>query len=228
MVVRVRHRDVAGQQVEQRRDVGGALDRGVPAQRQDAAARAADVAQQQLQDRRGADVLHADGVLGPADRVAERGRALASRVLGDRLAYLAEQLRRDAADLLDHLGRVAGEVPLQHLEHAARMLQRLVALRLARRASGRRSRAPRRAPDSDRSPSPVTRRTARRAARPRRARSMPVVLPGRRVVGAGLGVEAAEQPVEVLGVAEVLAAGSSPRWCRPRRSRGTTGRCSST
>ncbi len=30
-----------------------------------------DVAQQQLEDRRGADELRAQGVLGPADRVAE-------------------------------------------------------------------------------------------------------------------------------------------------------------
>ena len=78
--VRVRHREVAGQDVVERRDVGRALDRGVPAQRQDPAAGAADVAEQQLQDRGGADVLHADRVLRPADRVARtpscaRGRS---------------------------------------------------------------------------------------------------------------------------------------------------------
>ena len=65
------HRQVAGQDVVERRDVGRALDRRVAAQGQDPAARAADVAQQQLDDRGGADVLHADRVLGPADGVAE-------------------------------------------------------------------------------------------------------------------------------------------------------------
>ena len=52
----VRHRQVAGQQVVERRDVGRALDRRVAAQRHDAAAGPADVAEQQLQDRRRADV----------------------------------------------------------------------------------------------------------------------------------------------------------------------------
>ena len=122
----VRHRQIAGQDVEERRDVGRALDRRVPAQRQDAAARAADVAEQQLDDRGGADVLHADRVLRPADRVAERRRALAARVVAQRLGHLEELLARDAADLLDHLRRVAGEVALEDLEDAARVLQRRV------------------------------------------------------------------------------------------------------
>ena len=74
-----RHVQVAGQQVVERRDVGRALDRRVAAHRHDAAARAADVAEQQLEDRAGADHLHAGGVLRPADRVDERGRALAAR-----------------------------------------------------------------------------------------------------------------------------------------------------
>jgi hypothetical protein len=39
----------------------------VPAQREDAAARAAHVPEQLLDDRRGADVLDADGVLRPPD-----------------------------------------------------------------------------------------------------------------------------------------------------------------
>ena len=98
------------------------------AQREHAAARAADVAEQQLEDRAGADHLHAGGVLRPADRVEERRRALAARVADQRLGHLQELLARDAADLLDHLGRVAREVAPQDLEHAARVLQRLVAL----------------------------------------------------------------------------------------------------
>src|SRR5207237_4611385 len=43
VLVRVRHRKVTGQQVVQRRDVGRALDRRMPAQRKNAAARPADV-----------------------------------------------------------------------------------------------------------------------------------------------------------------------------------------
>ena len=41
-----------------------------------------------------------------------------------------ERVRRHAADLLDHLRGVAGEVPLQHLEHAPGVLQRLVPVRV--------------------------------------------------------------------------------------------------
>ena len=91
----------------------------------------ADVAEQQLQDRARADHLHAGGVLRPADRVAERGRALAAGVGDQRLGDALELLLRDAADALDHLGRVAREVALEQAEHAARVLERLVALDLA-------------------------------------------------------------------------------------------------
>ena len=75
----VRHREVAGEDVVERRDVGRALDRRVPAQRHDPAARPADVAEQELDDRGGADELDADRVLRPADGVDERARALAAR-----------------------------------------------------------------------------------------------------------------------------------------------------
>ena len=130
VLVGVGHRDVARQDVEQGRDVGRALDRRVPAQRQDAAAGPTDVAEQGLQDRGGADDLRADAVVGPADGVAERRRALASAVAGERVGDLREVGRRDAADLLHHLGGVAGEVPLEDLEDAVRVLQRLVAAAL--------------------------------------------------------------------------------------------------
>ena len=67
------------------------------AQGHDPAAGTAHVAEQRLQDRRGADVLHADGVLGPAHRVDER--VVRSRpefdVSGS--ADPGERLRRDAA-----------------------------------------------------------------------------------------------------------------------------------
>ena len=122
----VGHGDVAGQQVVQGRDVGGALDGGVAAQGHDPAAGPADVAQQQLEDGRGADVLGPDRVLGPADRVGEAGRPLPARVLAQQLGHLQELVGGDAADLLDQLRGVAAEVPAQELEHAARVLEGLV------------------------------------------------------------------------------------------------------
>ena len=124
---RLRHRDVAGQDVEERRDVGRPLDARVPAQRHDAATRAPDVAEQALQDRGGADDLRADAVVGPADGVADGRGALAAAVAGQRVGDLEEVLRGDAGGLLHHLGRVAGEVPLEDLEDAALVLERLVA-----------------------------------------------------------------------------------------------------
>ena len=84
------HRQVAGQQVEQGGDVGAALDAGVPAQGEDAAAGAPDVAQQQLHDRPGADVLRAHAVLGPAHAVDQRGGALAAGVGRPGVAHRAE------------------------------------------------------------------------------------------------------------------------------------------
>ena len=65
--------------VVQRGDVGRALDGGVAAQGEDAAAGPADVAEQQLQDRRGADHLHAGRVLRPADGVADGAGAVRAR-----------------------------------------------------------------------------------------------------------------------------------------------------
>ena len=67
----IRHIQVAGKGVIQRGDVGGALDRGVAAQGEDAAAGPPDVAEQQLQDGGGADDLHADRVLRPADGIGD-------------------------------------------------------------------------------------------------------------------------------------------------------------
>src|SRR5215210_4324353 len=65
-------------------------------------------------------------MLRPADRVAERRGLLPPGVLGQGPGYLEESLLRGAADLLDHLGRVPGEVAPQDLEHAAWVLQRHV------------------------------------------------------------------------------------------------------
>ncbi len=170
------------------------------AQSLDAAARTADVAQQQLQDARRPDELRAVAVLGPADRVDELGGLVGPRVLRQVPAHLLEQVAWHPAHPLDHLRRVAGVVAAQHVEHAARVAQRLVA------------------------PGPAVQRDAGAAldlAAPRRLVRRPVVagvalagrgdrrhalvLPGVVVVRARLGVEAGEHAVEVLGVAEVLA-----------------------
>ena len=102
----------------------------MPAQRQDPAARPAHVAQQQLDDRRAADVLHADRVVGPADRVDPGRGPVPTAVAGHGLADLEQLLGRDAADVLDQFRGVAGVVPLEHLEDGARVLQRLVPLDL--------------------------------------------------------------------------------------------------
>ena len=59
----------------------------------DAAARAAHVAQQQLQDGAGADVLHTDAVLGPADAVDQCGGPLAPQFAVQASAELEERCR---------------------------------------------------------------------------------------------------------------------------------------
>ena len=52
------------------------------------------------------------------DRVAERRRPLPTGVRADRFGNLEEEIAGNAADLFDHLGRVAGEVTFDDLEHA--------------------------------------------------------------------------------------------------------------
>src|SRR5205807_2357409 len=99
-------------------------DRGVAAERHDAAARTAEVAEQELQQRAAADDLYAVGVLGPGDRVGERAGPVSTRVRQERLGHLDDLLLRRAADPLHHLRRVAAVVPLEELEHAVWVLQR--------------------------------------------------------------------------------------------------------
>src|SRR5439155_8244188 len=98
-----------------------ALDRCMPAQRDHAAAGAAHVPKELLDDGRGADVLHADRVLRPADGVDERSGVLASARLHERFAHVEELLDGAATRLRDELGRVALVVGLQDLEDAAWM-----------------------------------------------------------------------------------------------------------
>src|SRR5215210_3394072 len=65
-------------------------------------------------------------MLGPTDSVAQGGRLLGRRVLADGFGDLQERLFRGAADLLDHLRRVLGEVALEDLKDATLVLERRV------------------------------------------------------------------------------------------------------
>ena len=101
------------------------------AQREDAAARAAHVAEQQLDDRRTADVLHpTECCVHPTEytHAVVRSRPLLAVTASH---TLRELIGRDPADLLDHLGGVAGVVTLEDLKDAERILQGLVAPDLA-------------------------------------------------------------------------------------------------
>src|SRR5699024_9788956 len=82
-------------------------------------------------DRRGANVLHPDTVLGPADAVDDRAGPIPSGVRRERLADVVEILLGNAAGSFHHFRRVAGVVPFQHLVNTARVLQRLVGTSVA-------------------------------------------------------------------------------------------------
>ena len=122
-VLRLRHRQVAGEHVVQRGDVRRTLDGGVAAEREDPPSRSADVPQEELEDAGRADVLHAHRVVRPADRVADGAGLLPARAVAQDLGDAGELLRRDPAGALDHLRRVAREVTPHDLEDAARVLQ---------------------------------------------------------------------------------------------------------
>ncbi len=120
------------QQIVQRRDVRGPLNAGVAAQGHDPPAGSAHVAEQSLQNARRADDLHARRVHGPADRVADRTRALTPGIVAQRFRDLDNLLGRAAADVGGHLRRIPLEMPAQELHHAVRVLQSLVALSMPR------------------------------------------------------------------------------------------------
>src|SRR5207302_7433767 len=147
-----------------------------------------------LDDRGRADVLHPDGVLGPADGVDERPGALRPGALAERLGDAEEEVAGDPAGLLHELGRVAPVVPAQQLEDTARMLEAPVLGRLRTLELD----ASRAGPLSG-GVAVVLTLTGRRG------HLHPLVRPGPGRVRALLRVEAAEDAVEVLGVAEVLA-----------------------
>ena len=85
LLIDARHGQIPRQRVEQRRDIGRALNRGVTAQRHNARTWATHIAGEQLQDGRGTDELRTQGVLGEAQGIGKAGSALRRRVLRDRL-----------------------------------------------------------------------------------------------------------------------------------------------
>ncbi len=206
-VCRLGHGQVPGEEIEEGGDVGGPLDARVAAQCEDAASGAADVAKQELDDGRAADVLDADGVLGPAHRVHPRGGALAAAVGDDCIAHLCEPLRRYPAYRLHHLGRVARVVAAQDLKHAARILEGFVPMHatLLQPRAAAAELIPVRVPcvgafaalalagGDGGLPAPC-RRFVRHAE----------VLPAAHVVRARLGIVSREEAVELLAVDEVL------------------------
>jgi len=119
------------QALRQQAEVGQTLNVGVTAQGVHAAACHAHVAEQELNHRHGTDVLRADRVLGPAERVEERRRFVFRAGFGDKLAHLQEVFLRRTTDVFDNVRRVAGNVLFQQVPHAARMLQRRITLRKA-------------------------------------------------------------------------------------------------
>src|SRR5207248_6034582 len=104
-------------------NVGRTLDRCVTAQRQNPTSRSPDIAEQKLEDRCGANNLNAFGLLGPTDGVTNRCGLIGTRGGGKSISHFVKQRRRDAANFLDHLGRIARKVAPQYLENTARMLQ---------------------------------------------------------------------------------------------------------
>src|SRR4029453_786718 len=129
LVALTRHGQIPGENVVERWNISGALDRSMTAQRQNPAARPANVSKQQLQNRSRANDLHALGMLRPADCVAKRGSPLGPGRGRERMRDFVKKIWWNPADFLHHLRRVAGKMPLQFLKHALRMLQCEIALR---------------------------------------------------------------------------------------------------
>src|SRR5215467_2938064 len=126
-----RHGQIAGENVVERRNISGTLDGSVTTQCENSTARSADISKQQLQNCSGTNDLHSLGMLGPADCIANGGSPLRSRRSRKRMGDFVKKIRRNTADFLHHLRRVARKMPLQFLEHALRMLQCEISLRSA-------------------------------------------------------------------------------------------------
>src|SRR5437588_7703134 len=97
------------------------------AQGQDASARTSHVAEQELKDRGGSNDLRSLGLLGPAQRVADRASLFRARGGAKRVRNFQEPLLGNSAKALNQLRRVPREMPLQHLVHASWMVKRQVA-----------------------------------------------------------------------------------------------------
>ena len=80
-----RHGQIPRQRVEQRRDIGRALNRGVTAQRHNARTWAPHIAGKQLQDGGGTNELRTQSVLGKAQGVGKAGGAIRRGIPRDRL-----------------------------------------------------------------------------------------------------------------------------------------------
>src|SRR6059058_1980315 len=89
-----------------------------------------DISQQHLQNRCSANDLHTFGVLRPSHRVADCGSFFRSRSRTEDLRNFQKHVFRNSAISLDHLRRVAREVPLQYLKNASRIFKRSVGLKL--------------------------------------------------------------------------------------------------
>ena len=124
-----RHRQIAGKEVVERRDVGRSLNRRMAAQREDAAAGTADVAEQQLKDRGGANDLNAGRVLRPADGVADGAGPFRSGGAAEGSA-IERSIRAERRRRLRPSPACSARSAAKNLEDAARMLQRRVAPRL--------------------------------------------------------------------------------------------------
>ena len=108
--------------------VRGPLDVRLAAQGVDAAAGHADVAQQELDDARGTDVLHAHGVLGPAQGVHDGPGLVAASGCRKGLVDPEQVFPGNAGHRRDGVQVVTGIVLLHELEHATGMLEGLVPL----------------------------------------------------------------------------------------------------
>ena len=117
---------VAGDAVVEQGMVGGTLHVRFAAQGVDAAAGYADVAEQELDDGGGTDVLHAHGMLRPAKGV-EHGTGLVGLARGaEDVVHAHEVGLGNAGGGGNAVQRVALEVLSDHVEHAARVLERIV------------------------------------------------------------------------------------------------------
>ena len=211
---------VAGQQVEQGRDVGRALDarraRAGPGCRRPAGPCCPAAAAGS--PRRGCTARRPCG--GSSRRCRRTPWSAPGRSCSVTASHTWRKAPRDAADLLHHLRGVAGEVPLEHLEHAARVLQRLVAVR--RRCAS----APPEPCASPPAPTAACRAAVpcsrlrrspaggrrRRRPRTRQVRSRRSGAPGRSRRTRRRGPRCPRSP----------RSGSSTRWCRRARTRGST------